>query len=109
MRHGFDFRQLVQQLRQVPAAGTWERFVRLYTPLLLHWARRLGLQDHNAADLVQDVLIVLVRKLPEFEKLTARPEFPRLDANDPHEQMARSAPPRCPCCPGQCGPATGPP
>jgi RNA polymerase sigma-70 factor (ECF subfamily) len=41
--------------------------VRLYTPLLFHWARRLGLQDQDAADLVQDVLLVLVRKLPEFQ------------------------------------------
>jgi RNA polymerase sigma-70 factor, ECF subfamily len=57
---------LLQRLRQQPAAGTWERFVSLYTPLLLHWARRLGLQDQDAADLVQDVFVVLVRKLPEF-------------------------------------------
>jgi RNA polymerase sigma-70 factor (ECF subfamily) len=41
--------------------------VRLYTPLLFHWSRRLGLQDQDAADLVQDVLIVLVRKLPDFQ------------------------------------------
>jgi RNA polymerase sigma-70 factor (ECF subfamily) len=41
--------------------------VRLYTPLLLHWARRLGLQEQDAADLVQDVLLVLVRKMPEFQ------------------------------------------
>src|ERR1700716_2727364 len=58
---------LLQRLRQQPAADTWERFVRLYTPLLLYWARRLRLQDQDAADLVQDVLIVLVRKLPEFQ------------------------------------------
>jgi RNA polymerase sigma-70 factor (ECF subfamily) len=32
----------------------------------LYWARKLGLQDHDAADLVQDVLVVLVRKLPDF-------------------------------------------
>ena len=41
--------------------------MRLYTPLLFYWARRLGLQDQDAADLVQDVLVVLVRKLPEFQ------------------------------------------
>ena len=45
----------------------WSLMVRLYTPLLLYWGRRLGLQDEDAADLVQDVLIVLVRKLPEFQ------------------------------------------
>jgi RNA polymerase sigma-70 factor (ECF subfamily) len=58
---------LLQRLRQRPDADAWARLVRLYTPLLLHWARRLGLQDADAADLVQDVLVVLVQKLPEFE------------------------------------------
>src|SRR5438552_2107578 len=58
---------LLQRLRQQPDAADWERLVRLYTPLLLYWARRLGLRDQDAADLVQDVLIVLVQKLPEFQ------------------------------------------
>jgi RNA polymerase sigma-70 factor (ECF subfamily) len=58
---------LLERLRQEPDEAAWERFVRLYTPLLLYWARRLGLQDEDAADLVQDVLVVLVRKLPEFQ------------------------------------------
>jgi RNA polymerase sigma-70 factor (ECF subfamily) len=58
---------LLERLRQPSAAEAWERFVRLYTPLLLFWARKLGLQDQDAADLVQDVLVVMVRKLPEFQ------------------------------------------
>lgn len=57
---------LLQRLRALTQGDDWERFVRLYTPLLHRWARRLGLQDQDAADLVQDVLVVLVRKLPEF-------------------------------------------
>src|SRR5262245_51148211 len=47
-----------------PAA--WSRFVELYTPLLYYWARRTGLQEADAADLVQEVLVQLFRKLPEF-------------------------------------------
>jgi RNA polymerase sigma-70 factor (ECF subfamily) len=57
---------LLEQLRQPAAEGAWETFARLYTPLLFYWARRLGLQDQDAADLVQDVFAVLVQKLPEF-------------------------------------------
>jgi RNA polymerase sigma-70 factor (ECF subfamily) len=57
---------LLEQLRQAPGEAEWDRFVRQYTPLLSYWARRLGLQDQDAADLVQEVLIVLVRKLPGF-------------------------------------------
>src|SRR5437764_14799759 len=44
----------------------WDRFVRLYTPLIYYWGRRAGPQRADAADLVQDVLTTLVRKLPEF-------------------------------------------
>jgi RNA polymerase sigma-70 factor (ECF subfamily) len=41
--------------------------VQLYTPLLFHWARKLGLSADDAADLVQEVLILLLQKLPELE------------------------------------------
>jgi len=58
---------LLEQLRQPDDQGAWERFARLYTPLLFSWARRLGLQDQDAADLVQEVFTVLVQKLPEFQ------------------------------------------
>ena len=52
------------------AAGTdpasWDRFVTLYTPLLLKWCRRLGLADADAADFTQDVFVILIHHLPEF-------------------------------------------
>jgi RNA polymerase sigma-70 factor (ECF subfamily) len=57
---------LLERLRQPGADEAWTRFVQLYTPLLYYWARRLGLREEDAADLVQDVFTVLVRKLPEF-------------------------------------------
>jgi RNA polymerase sigma-70 factor (ECF subfamily) len=40
--------------------------VELFTPLLYHWAIRLGLTGHDLADAVQDVYVVLVRELPTF-------------------------------------------
>ena len=57
---------LLDRLRRPDDPAAWERFVRLYTPLLYYWARRLGCQEPDAADLVQDVLTQLVRKLPDF-------------------------------------------
>ncbi len=57
---------LLLRLRQPGDQPAWERFVDLYTPLLFHWARRAGLQGPDAADLIQDVFEVLVRKLPEL-------------------------------------------
>jgi RNA polymerase sigma factor (sigma-70 family) len=35
----------------------WEQFVEVYAPLVFQFARRRGLQDSDAADLVQDVLM----------------------------------------------------
>lgn len=58
---------LLQRLRQPSQAGSWERFVDLYTPLLFAWTARLGLSDHDAADLVQDVFATLVEKLPGWQ------------------------------------------
>ena len=57
---------LLERLRQPDAGEAWARFVRLYTPLLFHWARGAGLPRQDAADLVQDVLVLLVRKMPAF-------------------------------------------
>jgi RNA polymerase sigma-70 factor (ECF subfamily) len=57
---------LLERLRQPDQPDAWGRFVELYTPLLLYWARKRGLQPHDAADLVQDVFTTLVQKLPEF-------------------------------------------
>jgi RNA polymerase sigma-70 factor (ECF subfamily) len=57
---------LIERLRQPAAHEAWTRFVKLYTPLLYSWAGRLGLSTEDAADLVQEVLTLLVQKLPAF-------------------------------------------
>jgi RNA polymerase sigma-70 factor (ECF subfamily) len=57
---------LLERLRQPDDQEAWSQLVRLYAPLLHHWSRRLGLGEADAADLVQEVFAVLVRKLPEF-------------------------------------------
>ena len=58
---------LLERLREPGEQNAWARFVKLYSPLLIYWARRKGMQDTDAADLVQDVFCVLVQKLPEFQ------------------------------------------
>src|SRR4051812_33511277 len=59
---------LLDRLRQPADQAAWERFVRLYTPLLLTVARRQGFQDADAADLVQEVFAKLVRALPTYQR-----------------------------------------
>jgi RNA polymerase sigma-70 factor (ECF subfamily) len=58
---------LLHRLREPEAGKAWGRFVDLYTPLLLTWARKIGLQPSDAADLVQELFILLMRRLPTFE------------------------------------------
>jgi len=58
---------LLERLRRPDEAEAWSRFVELYTPLLYLWTRRVGLQEQDAADLVQDVMVSLVKILPTFQ------------------------------------------
>src|SRR5947207_15381474 len=57
---------LLERLRQPFEPEAWSRFVALYTPLIYSWARRVGLQEPDAADLVQDVFVTLLQVLPTF-------------------------------------------
>jgi RNA polymerase sigma-70 factor (ECF subfamily) len=57
---------LLERLKKPVDQSAWSRFVDLYSPLIYSWGRQVGLQDTDAADLVQDVFSVLVRKMPEF-------------------------------------------
>jgi RNA polymerase sigma-70 factor (ECF subfamily) len=57
----------LQRLRRGADPRDWQRFVQLYTPSLFRWARRVGAQDADAADLVQEVLALLLHKLPTFD------------------------------------------
>lgn len=66
---------LLHRLQTRGDAGGWPRFVELYTPLLLAWARAAGVPDADAPDLIQDVFALLWRKLPEFHYDPARGRF----------------------------------
>lgn len=58
---------LLQRLKQPNREDAWKRFVELYAPLIFHWGRDQGLSPIDAADLVQEVMAIMVTKLPEFE------------------------------------------
>src|SRR5262249_27513863 len=45
----------------------WRRLLDLYQPLLRAWMARAGVPASDADDLVQDVLLVVVRKVAGFE------------------------------------------
>jgi RNA polymerase sigma-70 factor (ECF subfamily) len=60
-------RSLLERLRARPDDASWKRFLDLYTPLLERWLRQSGVDDADAADLLQEVFATLVRELPSFE------------------------------------------
>lgn len=46
--------------------SAWSRIVDLYQPLIFHWLRRHDVPHHDAEELTQDVMSVLVKELPIF-------------------------------------------
>jgi len=57
---------LLERLRDAQDAEAWARLNDLYAPLIRSWAERFGVRGADADDLVQDVLVVVVRRFPEF-------------------------------------------
>jgi len=59
---------LLERLRRQPSAPDWERLDGLCRPLVLRWLARVpGLQD-EAADVAQEVMMVVVREVGRFER-----------------------------------------
>lgn len=57
---------LLERIRLRPTDASWKQLTDLYTPLIHGWLRRHAVQNADADDLVQEVLGVVVRKLPQF-------------------------------------------
>jgi RNA polymerase sigma factor (sigma-70 family) len=59
---------LLGRLRQSPQNElAWGAFVDRYAPKILGWCRRWNLQEADAQDITQDVLLKLARKIRDFE------------------------------------------
>jgi len=60
---------LLDRLRQArPDASDWKLFQGLYLPLILRWLSRIPGLRVEAEDLAQDVLVVLIREIPRFQR-----------------------------------------
>jgi RNA polymerase sigma-70 factor (ECF subfamily) len=53
---------------QADEPDAWRRLVSLYAPLILRWCRRSGLQDHDAADVFQDVFQAVLVYVGSFRR-----------------------------------------
>jgi RNA polymerase sigma-70 factor (ECF subfamily) len=58
---------LILRVRDRTDADSWAEFVELYEPLLLSYVRSRGPSEADARDIVQDIFILLLKALPDFE------------------------------------------
>jgi RNA polymerase sigma-70 factor (ECF subfamily) len=67
--------QLIWRVRDGSDASAWNRFVRLYEPLVVSVCRRHGLQQSDASDVVQEVFAAIAGAMPRFCYDAARGSF----------------------------------
>jgi RNA polymerase sigma-70 factor (ECF subfamily) len=59
---------LLEILRDRPDEAHWRRLVDLYSPLIRYWLHRHTIAAADTDDLVQEVLTVVIRRIPEFHR-----------------------------------------
>jgi RNA polymerase sigma-70 factor (ECF subfamily) len=60
---------LLERLKHAtPDALEWRRLRDIYSPMIRHWLSRLPNLQHEVDDLTQEVLVVLFRELPSFQR-----------------------------------------
>ena len=57
---------LLLRVRNIEDQASWDKFAAQYQPLLLAYVQRHGLKEHDAFDVVQEIFIALIQKMPEF-------------------------------------------
>lgn len=58
---------LLANIQSLENREAWEEFVLLYRPVIYRMARRRGMQDSDAQDLTQDVLLRIARSIENWE------------------------------------------
>ena len=59
---------LIFRLSDAEDVPAWESFSAVYQPMLYRLARRWGLQDADAHDLVQEVLLAVARSIESYQR-----------------------------------------
>ena len=55
------------RLVETPGGAEWQRLSEVYQPLIHVWATRAGVASEDVDDVVQEVLIVVIERVSEFE------------------------------------------
>jgi RNA polymerase sigma-70 factor, ECF subfamily len=67
-------RSLLERVR-ANDTGAWDRLLRLYAPLVVHWCRRAGLSEADIADVFQEVFLAVATHVHNFRKERAADTF----------------------------------
>jgi RNA polymerase sigma factor (sigma-70 family) len=59
---------LLDRLQRQPDPASWQRLMDIYAPLIAYWLAPARLQNADQDDLIQEVLKILVQKLPDFQR-----------------------------------------
>jgi RNA polymerase sigma factor (sigma-70 family) len=68
-------RSLLSRLRDLGDSESWRTFFETYWRLIYNVARKSGLSDDQAQDVVQETVIAVARKIPEFRYDPAKGSF----------------------------------
>ena len=66
---------LLLKVKNPADAEAWERFSLIYRPAVYRFARRRGMQDADAEDLSQQVMMSIARAIPDWVKDESRGTF----------------------------------
>jgi RNA polymerase sigma factor (sigma-70 family) len=59
---------LIVRLKDRQDASAWEEFNQLYSPLIGRIARQRGIRDCDVSEIVQDVMLSIVKAIPNYER-----------------------------------------
>lgn len=66
---------LLAKLADSENEQAWSRFVDQYSPHVFYWCKKFGLQENDASDVTQDVLVKLLKAMQEFQYDPLRGSF----------------------------------
>lgn len=59
---------LLEQIRHSGGDGSWTRLIGVYGPMIRRWLGQAGIATADIDDITQEVLVVVLAKLPQFDR-----------------------------------------
>lgn len=59
---------LLERIRHSGADASWTRLVDVYAPMIRRWLGQAGIASVDVDDIAQEVLVVVLAKLPQFDR-----------------------------------------